>query len=616
MGVGNFLLILTLLVSHQARAEILFIDLNGAPEEVAAAERAAKVRGEKLIVWPQRTAETKKAVALAEAELNKSNTEYTKKCSTDEAAKGVQCANLAQERAKKYTSLRQARGQTKINYDIAKEKLAELSKNKVDVSSLIISGHDGTGMFTGAYGQLGAEQLGALGEEFPEVFKNTRGLMLWGCYTGTPGSILGRWKKSFPNAELIAGYDGRAPLANSPSSSVYLEDVLVKEKELTKIKDKNELEKAFKKIKDVNNVHSALCAGDIFVNKMGAADVNALKGMCENLPIAKWNERLTCYKAGQPGCENVPKDTAAGELRQIYNEVHAVDHCRELAPEKSVGLPEPGGVLRLLFYENVKSNFLANHKEEIPGLDDALKKLGAPADLLMGDVGKLSRADLMKKMDGISQFLGERGKSVDTLHDPMLAEQLEAKSRLDNVSRLLGDLNTYCVGFDWVEPGAASQSGCVMKSFSYAVNAEVVRANTVTSIIQKKAMDIVQSDPEYQEIKKLPTTAPDTPMKIRQYTERAMEKFAPEINKVVQEQKADLSNQPSAPKGIEDSYNRESVIKYFEDPHNLSTKLTMQIIQSSSGWANGSGTGMGGGMMVNPAPTRPKTTTGRPTGPQ
>src|SRR5437868_14792739 len=90
---------------YQAHAEILFLDFNGAPGEIAAAERAAKARGEKLIILPKRSAEQVKAVAFAEGEFKKAQKQYMKTCRGDDQGTNSQCNELMKTSEKKYDKI-------------------------------------------------------------------------------------------------------------------------------------------------------------------------------------------------------------------------------------------------------------------------------------------------------------------------------------------------------------------------------------------------------------------------------------------------------------------------------------------------------------------------------
>ena len=173
-------------------ADILFLDLNNSPKEIEAAKKAAKQRGEKLIVFPERAMR------------------YP--------------ADIEQNLNQKLTELKSKNQQNKI-------------------SSLIISGHDGNGHFTGSKGSMSYSDFANILESHPELKESVKSLYLWGCYTATPGSIINNWKPTFKNLDVIIGYDGSAPANDKLAGHNYLADALVKEKKMTSAKTDKQLKR-------------------------------------------------------------------------------------------------------------------------------------------------------------------------------------------------------------------------------------------------------------------------------------------------------------------------------------------------------------------------------------
>lgn len=181
--------------------------------------------------------------------------------------------------------------------------------------------------------------------------------MLWGCYTANLSSLSGKWKKMLPNVEMIAGFDGIAPAGSKPGSATYLEDALSQEKRLTEIKDRKVLEKNFKALRNVPNMNAAICVGDSFVSHKASLSLSEMYNMCATTDFQKIKDVYNCYKnATTPACANPPANTGSSELRAIYNKLQDIRHCTEINPQRD--LPTTDQVIRLIFFENVKANYI------------------------------------------------------------------------------------------------------------------------------------------------------------------------------------------------------------------------------------------------------------------
>lgn len=586
MSLKFLFLILSLMTSLTAKADILFFDFNGAPEEKAAAERAANARGEKMIVIPNTSTAEMNKFNASSSELSKVYwTLQSTGCFNEKPPSA--CEGIRQKHNDLEAKIIAHQKKYNIDSDSVQKVVNDLAKNGTQVSSIVISGHDGNGDFGGTYGMMSSLEFAKMAQDNPKVFENMRGLMLWGCYTATPGEVELNWKKAFPNVELIAGYDGRAPLANSPSSSKYLEDVLKKEKTLAKIKDRSELEKQFKGLQDISNVHGALCAGDLYASRKGVLDMVILKEMCKSMPLEKWNERVSCYKTGQMGCEDVPKDTSHGELRQIYNEVQAHTHCNEFAGNSGRQTPNADEIIRLIYFGNVKDNLNKNHRDEIASLNEILSKLGASNGLSLKDLDKLSRADLIKSLQNIDNFLTERSKAIDPLQDPHLAELLAAKSLTNGIALTLSDIQPRCSPFRWVEPNEGGKSDCINLASPSASQrrAEKYRTESLRSRVSEKVNDVLAADEDMKSFKAALLTDADadnyemnneTKKIVEEVSKKIFEKRSVEIQKIVADQKRDLSRQVPISKGA-DVYNREDYLNDLENPVNIQMMVQGQV---------------------------------------
>ncbi len=441
--------ILLLSLPFSVLADVLFIDLNTSPKEVQAAERAAQKRGEKLIVLPEIPSSVQKKLGVLNNDLQKVESQIRKK--NCEMTVSKECDDLLSKETQLNNEKRSLTHRLKIGPSELTKALKRIEKNNIQLTSVVFSGHDGNGVFMGTAGGFREPDIAEAFDAVPRLKKGVRSVMLWGCYTANMGALNHWWKKTFPDAELIAGFDGVAPSGAKAGSANYLEDILVKEKELTAIKDEKEMALAFKRLKDVPYMNAALCSNDIYVSNsltfsLGQADAN-----CQTQNLESIQKIYSCYKnAETPACANPPSDYRTGELRQIYNNLQRYRHCFE---EKSTAdIPNPENVIRLLLFENVKTNFYKEYEKELAAFDRYLDLIEAPSDLRFSkdrSLVKANRAEILRRINGIRAHLNEKGGIVKRIVSPAMGSVYNG---LDTLQSCLGELATNCVPFGWVEP--------------------------------------------------------------------------------------------------------------------------------------------------------------------
>ena len=207
----RFGFLISLFLSFTAKADILFLDLNNSAQEVESAKRAARARGENVIVIPS-----------------------------------------------SQSPVRQSAGGKKINMDSIKAELRQYDQQGAKISSVVVSGHDGNGQFTGEFGTVSSDILEDAFATVPNMMQNVRSVLLWGCYTTTLGSLEGHWKSVFPNVAVFAGFDGRAPNNTRPANFSYLEGFLKQDRRLAAETDRRKLLDVAKQIDGFNITQSAI----------------------------------------------------------------------------------------------------------------------------------------------------------------------------------------------------------------------------------------------------------------------------------------------------------------------------------------------------------------------
>lgn len=451
----TFIALLSL--SFSAFADILFLDFNGSEKEVEAAKKAAAKRGEKVIVLPKVSKEDKKAMDNNKKEYGKVQLYITKVCA--DPNKVSECNDAWTKSGKLQEAYNAITLKNAVNSQTLPSEIEKIKKNNTKLTSLVISGHDGNGYFSGIFGGLNESDLAQIATSNQEVFQNTRSILLWGCYTANINSINYKWRKAFPQAEIIAGFDGKAPLGIRVGSATYLEDILNQESELTKIKDKEALKKAFKKFREIRDMNAALCAGENYVTNSVALNLKEIFGMCAKVDLPKIKEIYSCYKnAEKEACKNPPRNTAQSDLRGIYNELQTYQHCfvENTDPE----LPSPETIIRLIFFDTVKKNMLNHNKEDLLTFDQIMDTLGAPPELHLADLDKLSRGEILSRLNKAKDFLAKfKGTNprdfTNAYNNPLNPEADVALSKLGELQTMLGELSNAMIPFDWVEPNAS-----------------------------------------------------------------------------------------------------------------------------------------------------------------
>lgn len=492
----SFLIFAFALFSLNASADILFLDLNDAPAEIAAARRAAAARGERVIVFPVVAPEVRRRIQ----ELR---SVYERASSVRSACK-ENCESLQQQQNSAYNALQSVRNENRMNGEKLKEEIGRLKAQNTTLTSIVISGHDGNGGFGGENGSLSEQQMAEALAAHPPMADSVRSLLLWGCYTATPASIEMQWKTPFPNLVAVAGFDGSAPGKDKLGAATYLEDFLKKEKQLTAMTDARQLNNAFLSIRNISIMTSAACVNGIYMRPGQAPQsMESLMGECRDLAIKIKAQKeaggstdiYQCYLLGEAGCEDPPANPHSSPLRQYYNDLQATKHCDEALSSVGIVRPSPDEVIRLIYFRNVVNNYEIIHKEDIDKVNAVLDKVNAAPDLRIKDFSKMSRAEIIKKFAAITEYTD---KNKIKITPEMTEEDIEFNSSLQLVqshveihASVLNKLGN--IPFEWVEPNAAEKS----KMFTLTEGIETFRrreygkvANAAVSAIRERALSM------------------------------------------------------------------------------------------------------------------------------
>jgi hypothetical protein len=465
----KLILLAALLAPFSARADILFLDMNDSPKEIEAAAKAARARGERLIVYPQMSEENRAENERIKAQLKRTTREFERVCNRE--ADRNACTAVDRQMRQLYDAQRKITQNIRFDMNKLKDVLEKHNKNGGKVNSLVISGHDGTGHFNGVFGDMSDRGLSEMLDSIPGLKDNLLGIHLWGCYTTSPSSILTNWKANFPNTVLVTGYNGVAPANDKPAGWNYLEAVLKQELDLIAETDQKKLQRMLKNMPGVNFMPAAAFnRGDCFISPSDTFSFTELMSRCKDLmaKLKTQQDQYNCYlKAENEQCANPPSDTRNGVIRQFYNLVQNAGPCGELEEYRGQLRISRDQVIRMVFFPEVKKNYAGIYGKEIGEVDESLEALGAPPTLRFKDMEKLSRRDLLLRIDELNKFLQKEyqklGVNMDEEAGMKDAQLLMLRNFQRSLTSTLSSLSPDCVPFNWVEPAAREESQCTRR---------------------------------------------------------------------------------------------------------------------------------------------------------
>ena len=444
----------------QAQADVIFIDMNNAPLEIAAAERGAASRNPPEQVWkiPDVDPATRAKQESAQAVVDDLSKKVQDQCS--QGAATTDCQGLRDNLEGATKTLSGIIGTNRMTPEKLKAELAKLSAKGVKASSVIISGHDGNGRFSGSNGRMDAADFDSAFSANPRLVKDVRSLLLWGCYTTSLGSIDGHWRDLFPNVAVFAGFDGRGPSKLRDWNFNYMQDFLAYDKSLAEAGDKNAAMDVIRKIRGFDKKNpSAICAHDCIFTPLGNSgvkcdDVAEIRQRCSITDKDKASQKIyDCFReAVKPECGDPPKDTDNSPIRPfmvIMNDKSnsCSDYWNELG-QNGAEIPRPEQIQSLLFYKNEKLNLGILHRTDLERIDSVLRKVGAPGGATVSDLPQMTRAQIKTRLADLQAFLDRADKQG--INHPQSVELDYLRGNITELSGILVSMDRNPE--DWIEP--------------------------------------------------------------------------------------------------------------------------------------------------------------------
>lgn len=375
-----------------AAQTVVMVDYNFILQEVEAAKKAACEQGKNFVVLPHGYDTHKELGALREEEYRTESYGDNANC-FGEAATSERCKALSEKyvKIKKTLKTRIEELSKTPSEELVEKKIKDLAENNIAVSSVVLSGHDGSGHFHGHAGSGSKFQMvdmlkGAY-EGKPELLEQLNSVFLWGCYTAT-ASETEWWSEQLESLNIVAGFNGSGPSIGKRASHEILYDLMSSQKEIARIEEADRMEAALKNLDGLNYLYSGIyvrnCNKKAFYlkreKKPGSFQTLetsfriAGRALCRKY-VDKNNEYHERYMKYFTGELPIPEDTHNGELREIYNFSRSWEHCAKYwDPAKKL---EPDHVALLLFFEGVKGNFYNAFEEYIEDAYQAIKSLPA-----------------------------------------------------------------------------------------------------------------------------------------------------------------------------------------------------------------------------------------------
>jgi hypothetical protein len=378
--------------------------------------------------------------------------------------------------------------ENKIHVKEIDAMIRDLEDQGQRIDSIVISGHDGNGQYFGTQGDLTAAQLKWIFDRHPMLKRHTTMMMQWGCYTGNANACENIWGRNVSeNIRTTVGFTVQSPDNTKPGNFRLLEDVCKKRKDIQAAQSSQQYDDIFRNLAGVSDWNVGIChdggvcspdyaerdpvTGKILPGQNCDHTFDELQRRCAEFdPDQKKLETYQHYLNADPGYEDPPPDDASfvyengatgrNPIRRYYSELHLWRHCaKSAANPNGFEMESPARVIRLVRFNDVKSNLMKFHAREVQQYNDLMTKLGWN-DYALADLQNMSRAQIVKRTMGAVasleaniQYGKSQVKGVDLKALYSMAVQFD---------RTLRVLQPRCSPQSWVHAGMGDYpSDCI-----------------------------------------------------------------------------------------------------------------------------------------------------------
>jgi len=441
------------------------LDFNFSEKEVEAARNAAEARGERLIVYPRIAKEDRLKLRGIMKKKAQYHREWLRAYDAGKEWQKPVEADLVEEQLERL----------QYEYSVDAHNLRKMIAEEIkpgQLSSVVISGHSEGQTIFGSVGAIEFFELEKILKE-TKVKEDIRSVYLWGCFTGTAGAML-RWRENYPDLDVVAGFEGRSPLADLKNSYELLEKLMIKEAEVNMEKTIVGVSRVVRSVNYEYLTGLTYLQGNCFVSglrKKKTANILDLPDDCIGRVTFLLTKQHDSYLPFQNGERNLPNpDEGNNDLRHFYDNLqeslHCIDHCKtdeelELLPKSGFEddqdahnydekkLPCPGDVIKLIKFEHILENMNQKYSHEIKLFQEKIKAVAPDREDKCLSLFKLQgnsvRSGINEKIDDFVQcfYLVPASKMTTQERDDL-------RTLFQSTWHILKNTNQ-CVPLSWID---------------------------------------------------------------------------------------------------------------------------------------------------------------------
>ncbi len=455
----SMLNLLSLRETAFASGSILYIDLNNRDMEVSKCEEGLK-----------------------EAYASQVQPEWNCDDSANMQSRCIQpkVFRLNAEKAKAY-STEQCPWQGEIKECHVSTYMQQIRRHRYKLDTIALSGDDGNGQFFGVGGTLTVQDIQMALNKNPSTRQGITTMLHNGCYAATVQACNKTWmRKVAPNVQTTMGFLLQAPYGTEPENYNLMKELCGKRDQINAAATEQELDSAFKGLAGVDKVSASICIDrpelkgvcSMEYAKGGTTPASCYQSYDElyrrcqtELPSEdKYNMYMGFLNADSAEFANPPAKGRADAcsvnvgkscLRQYYDEVQKWRHCAGLYQERAGHpLPSPGQMMRLIFFNEIKSRVANNHAGELAAYNKLLDYYNLSAYRL-DNLQSLSRAVINQRLIAVRRAVRKLPKNQATVNGVKIGWMAQ------ELDRTLRELESKCVPGAWVNADSEKRSSCL-----------------------------------------------------------------------------------------------------------------------------------------------------------
>ena len=365
-----------------------------------------------------------------------------------------------------------------------KIRFEESEGRKID--TIIVSGHDGSGLYFGSLGNISSEDITGIVDRDPTLKDSLNSMALWGCYTGNANAAANFWMKNIsPNIKATVAFSLQSPIGTDPANAAILADYCGgRRKQIVEAASEAEMTDALRSIPNPKNLSLSICypdgiCSDTYGDKKAPScyhTYDELYDRCREFdPGGEGLKTFQDYfEARSEKFANPPPDTETyyetkgsaghyekGVLRQYYDSDQLWYHCFEqLQHETGYIMPPPMSVIRLVKFNQLKANFAVREKPIIDQYNEILQRIGMGKQAFDFSDPKESRKRIIEKIMAVTQKLEplDNDDNTSTVNGLNVHAILKMTYGFNNS---LNVLEPSCTPFNWVDPEPKGYSQCM-----------------------------------------------------------------------------------------------------------------------------------------------------------